>query len=59
MIIAIPATKVIRLDQRKALSSLGREKTIRVSMGTAMLIARVSRKMPLIKVMMRKVGQAI
>jgi ABC-type glycerol-3-phosphate transport system substrate-binding protein len=58
-IIAIPAIKVIMLDQRKALSSWARSNSTKVSMGTAMLIASVSRKMPLMKVMVRKVGQAI
>ncbi|MNF03211.1 hypothetical protein D3C80_2024830 [compost metagenome] len=56
---ASPATKVIRLDQRKALSSWARSNITRVSIGTTKLTARVIRKMPLMKAMMRRVGTAI
>ncbi|MCY1305972.1 hypothetical protein D9M70_558040 [compost metagenome] len=54
---ARPAMKVIRLDQRKAKMSSVRSKASRVSMGMTMLTARVMRKMPMMKPMMRKVGR--
>ncbi|MCY1286486.1 hypothetical protein D9M70_354620 [compost metagenome] len=54
---ASPAMKVSRLDQRKVLISLARWNTSRVTIGTTMLTARVIRKMPMMKPMMRRVGR--
>ncbi|MCY1552916.1 hypothetical protein D9M68_893500 [compost metagenome] len=56
---ARPAIMVIRLDQRKAPRSSVRSKTNSVSMGMSMLTARVIRKMPRIKPIMRSVGRAM
>jgi hypothetical protein len=57
--IARPVIKVMMLDQRNGLISSGRENMVRVSMGITMLIESVSKNMPLMKVMIRNVGQAI
>ncbi len=51
--------KVIRLDQRNEGMSRVRSKITRVTMGTAMLTARVIRKMPMMKPMILKVGNAM
>ncbi len=56
---ARPATKVIMLDQRNDGRSRVRSKTISVIMGTTMKIARVIRKMPMMKPMIRRVGNAM
>src|SRR3990167_6721353 len=58
-IIKTPATRQIRLDQRKALRSSWRSNSIRVSIGIVMLTARVMRKMPRMKPMMRRVERAM
>ncbi|MNZ36537.1 hypothetical protein D3C78_539620 [compost metagenome] len=59
MIRSKPATKVIRLDQRNDGMSPVRSKTTSVAMGTTMLTARVIRKMPMMKPMILKVGNAM
>ncbi|MNV87043.1 hypothetical protein D3C71_1811330 [compost metagenome] len=51
--------KVIRLDQRNDGMSPVRSKITRVAMGTAMPTASVIRKMPMMKPMIRKVGNAM
>ncbi len=51
--------KVMVLAQRNDGRSLVRSKITRVSMGTIMLMARVIRKMPMMKPMMRRVGNAM
>ena len=56
---ARPAMKVIRLDQRNDGRSPVRSKITRVAMGTTMLTARVIRKMPMMKPMILKVGNAM
>lgn len=56
---ARPAIKVIMLAQRKDGRSLVRSKNIRVAMGTTMATARVIRKMPMMKPMIRRVGIAM
>ncbi|MCY1313080.1 hypothetical protein D9M70_635740 [compost metagenome] len=56
---ARPAIKVIMLAQRNDGRSPVRSKITRVAMGTTMLIARVIRKMPMMKPMILKVGNAM
>ncbi|MNN49654.1 hypothetical protein D3C81_1641920 [compost metagenome] len=56
---AKPATKVIMLAQRNDGRSLVRSKMTSVAMGTTMEIASVIRKMPMMKPMIRKVGNAM
>ncbi len=56
---ARPAIKVMVLAQRNDGRSPVRSKITRVSMGTTMLMARVIRKMPMMKPMMRRVGNAM
>ena len=56
---ARPAIKVIRLAQRNDGRSLVRSKNTRVAMGMTMAIARVIRKMPIMKPIIRKVGNAM
>ncbi len=56
---AKPQEKVIRLPQMNACRSSVRSNASRVSIGMIMLTARVIRKMPRMKPMMRKVGRAM
>ena len=56
---ARPARKVIMLAHRNEGRSWVRSKITRVAMGTTMAIARVIRKMPMMKPMMRRVGNAM
>jgi len=54
-----PATKVIRLAHRNEGRSWVRSKITKVAMGTTMAIASVIRKMPMMKPMMRRAGNAM
>lgn len=56
---ARPPIKVTRLAQRNACMSPVRSKITSVSMGMTMLMARVMRKMPMMKPIIRRVGRAI
>ena len=56
---ANPAIKVIRLAHRNEGRSLVRSKITRVAIGITMATARVIRKMPMMKPMMRRVGNAM
>ncbi|MNP18981.1 hypothetical protein D3C76_1114880 [compost metagenome] len=56
---ARPATKVIMLAQRNDGRSPVRSKITSVPMGTTMAMASVIRKMPMMKPMRRKVGNAM
>ncbi|MCY1180755.1 hypothetical protein D9M73_212230 [compost metagenome] len=56
---ARPATKVIMLAQRNEGMSWVRSKITSVAMGTTMLIASVIRKMPIMKPIIRRVGNAM
>ncbi len=50
---------VIRLAQMNGDISTVRSNITRVSMGTTMAVARVIRKMPIMKPMMRRAGNAM
>ncbi len=56
---AKPEPKVIRLAQMKACRSSVRSNASNVNIGMTMLTARVMRKMPRMKPMMRSVGRAM